>query len=346
MDVTGIDDFRAPCYCSFMFGLTIFPILLLALMVDAVFGDPKPLYRFVPHPAQMMGWVIEQMDKRLNRDDDDAKTRRINGVFTVVFLIALAAGIGWGLIYLTSQIPYGWIIEALILSTMFAGRSLYQHVAAVAKALKSENIVEAREAAAQIVGRETEHLDRHGVARAAIESLSENFSDGVLAPIFWTALFGLPGELAYKALNTADSMLGHKNERYLYFGWAAARLDDVANFIPARLSALILCLAALIWGRFEARRSWLAIRHDAKKQLSVNAGYPEAAMAGALNLRLAGPREYGDESIEGEWIGSANEGSTADATHEDISKGLLLYVNACLLSAAVIVFLTVWLAQG
>jgi adenosylcobinamide-phosphate synthase len=329
-----------------MLGLTIFPILLLALMIDAVFGDPKPLYRFVPHPAQMMGWLIEQLDKRLNREEAEDKSKRLNGVIVVIILVGLAGSIGWGLTYAFSLIPYGWILEAIILSTMIAGRSLYQHVAAVAKALKAEKIVEAREAASQIVGRDTEFLDRHGVARAAIESLSENFSDGVLAPIFWTSLFGLPGALAYKALNTADSMIGHRNERYLQFGWAAARLDDVANFIPARISALLLCLAAFIWGRNEARRSWLAIRHDAKKQISVNAGYPEAAMAGALNIRLAGPREYDAEPVDGEWIGSANEGSTEDVTHEDISKGLLLYVNACLLSAGVIVFLTVWLAQG
>ncbi|MBT7955602.1 MAG: cobalamin biosynthesis protein CobD [Rhodospirillaceae bacterium] len=329
-----------------MLGLTIFPILLLALMIDAVFGDPKPLYRFVPHPAQMMGWLIEQLDKRLNREAAEDKAKRLNGVIAVIVSVGLAGSIGWGLTYAFSLIPYGWILEAIILSTMIAGRSLYQHVAAVAKALKAEKIVEAREAASQIVGRDTEFLDRHGVARAAIESLSENFSDGVLAPIFWTSLFGLPGALAYKALNTADSMIGHRNERYLQFGWAAARLDDVANFIPARISALLLCLAAFIWGRNEARRSWLAIRHDAKKQISVNAGYPEAAMAGALNIRLAGPREYDAEPVDGEWIGSANEGSTEDATHEDISKGLLLYVNACLLSAGVIVFLTVWLAQG
>ena len=329
-----------------MLGLTIFPILLLALMIDAVFGDPKPLYRYVPHPAQIMGWLIDRCDKRFNNENDTAKQQRISGVVTTVLIVAGAAGIGWGIVTLTTLIPYGWILEAIVLSTMIAGRSLYQHVAAVAKALKSENLEEAREAAGQIVGRDTENLDQHGVARAAIESLSENFSDGVVAPIFWTALFGLPGAFAYKALNTADSMIGHKNERYLYFGWAAARLDDVANFIPARLSALILCLAAFIWGRNEARRSWLAIRHDAKKQTSINAGYPEAAMAGALNLRLAGPRDYDDEPLDGEWIGGANEGSTSDATYEDISKGLMLFVNACLISAGVIVFLTVWLAQG
>jgi adenosylcobinamide-phosphate synthase len=341
-----IDGFKVPCYESSMFGLTIFPILLLALMIDAVFGDPKAFYRYIPHPAQMMGWIIDQLDKQLNHDGEEAKIQRLKGVFAVLILLALAAGIGWGIVYAVSLIPYGWIIEALILSTMIAGRSLYQHVAAVSSALKADNIEEARKAAGQIVGRDTDNLDQHGVARAAVESLSENFSDGVLAPIFWTALFGLPGALAYKALNTADSMIGHKSEQYLYFGWAAARLDDVANFIPARLSALILCLAAFIWGRNEARRSWLAIRHDAKKQHSINAGYPEAAMAGALNLRLAGPRNYDDEPVAGEWLGSANEGSTADATFEDIGKGLMLYVNACLLSAGVIVFLTVWLSQS
>jgi adenosylcobinamide-phosphate synthase len=329
-----------------MFDLTIFPILLLALMVDAIFGDPKAFYRYIPHPAQMIGWFIHQLDKRLNIEKSDPKTQRINGMLSVVALIALAVGIGWGLVYFLSKVPYGWILEALALSTMIAGRSLYQHVAAVSAALKGSSIEDARAAVGQIVGRDTDNLDNHGVSRAAIESLSESFSDGVLAPIFWTALFGLPGAFAYKALNTADSMIGHKNQRYRYFGWAAARLDDVANFIPARLSALILYLASHILGQNEARRCWLAIRHDAKRLLSINAGYPEAAMAGALNLRLAGPREYDNQTIDGEWIGSANEGSTTEATFEDISKGLMLYVNACLLSAAVIVFLTVWHIQN
>jgi adenosylcobinamide-phosphate synthase len=234
----------------------------------------------------------------------------------------------------------------LLLSTMIASKSLYQHVHAVASSLKNDSIDNARSAAGEIVGRDTKNLDHHGIARAAIESLSENFSDGVVAPIFWTALFGLPGALAYKMLNTADSMIGYKNDRYLYFGWAAARLDDLANFIPARISAFLLCIAAFIWGQNEAKRSWIAITNDANKQLSINAGYPEAAMAGALNLRLAGPRDYGDQTIKGDWIGIANEGSTADATGEDIGKGLSLYLNACLLLTVVIVFLTVLHSQN
>jgi adenosylcobinamide-phosphate synthase len=328
-----------------MFSLTIFPILLLAIVIDAIFGDPKTLYRHVPHPAQIMGWVISHLDKRLNHPIEEIITQRRNGIFAIIIILTLAVSCSLGLVYLLSLIPFGWILEALILSTMIASRSLYQHVLAVATALKSDAIEDARSAAGEIVGRNTGNLDNHGIARAAIESLSENFSDGVVAPIFWTALFGLPGALTYKMLNTADSMIGHKNDRYLYFGWAAARLDDLANFIPARLSALTLCLAAFIWSRNEAKRSWIAIRHDAKKHISINSGYPEAAMAGALNLKLAGPREYNDQTLEGQWIGSANGGSVAEATPEDINKGLALYINACLLPTAVIVFLTVWLAQ-
>jgi adenosylcobinamide-phosphate synthase len=328
-----------------MADLTIFPILLLAIVTDAILGDPKTIYRHIPHPAEIMGRLINLLDKHLNHPVDDIKTQRKHGIFATIIILILAAIFGLGLVYLLSLIPFGWILEALVLSTMIASRSLYQHVLAVATAMKTLSIEDARLAAGEIVGRDTENLDHHGVARAAIESLSENFSDGVIAPIFWAALFGLPGALTYKMLNTADSMIGHKNDRYLHFGWAAARLDDLANFIPARLSALILYLTAFIWGRNEAKRSWLAIRHDAKKQTSINAGYPEAAMAGALNLKLSGPRNYDDKKLESQWIGSVNEGSTANAVPEDISKGLTLYVNACMLSAAIIVFITVWLVQ-
>jgi adenosylcobinamide-phosphate synthase len=329
-----------------MFELTIFPTLLFAFTIDAIIGDPKLFYRTIPHPAQMMGWIINHLDTWLNNELDEPRSQRIKGSSAVIIILVLAASIGLGLLFLLSFIPYGWVLEALLLSTMIASRSLYQHVLAVASALKSNNIDNARSAAGEIVGRETENLDQHGIARAAIESLSENFSDGVVAPIFWAALFGLPGALAYKMLNTADSMIGYKSDRYLYFGWAVARLDDLANFIPARLSALLLCIAAFIWGQNEAKRSWIAITSDANKQLSINAGYPEAAMAGALNLRLVGPRDYDDQTIKGDWIGIANEGSTPDATVEDIGKGLLLYVNACLLLTAVIVFLTVLLSQS
>ena len=329
-----------------MFELSIFPTLLLALTIDAIIGDPKSVYRTIPHPAQMMGWVINYLDTRLNDELDEPKSQRIKGGSAVIIILALATSIGMGLLFLLSIIPYGWILEALLLSTMIASRSLYQHVIAVASALKNNGVDDARSAASEIVGRDTKNLDSNGIARAAIESLSENFSDGVVAPVFWAAIFGLPGALAYKMLNTADSMIGHKNDRYLHFGWAAARLDDLANFFPARLSAFFLCIAAFIWGQHEAKRSWIAIKHDARKHLSINSGYPESAMAGALNLRLAGPREYGDQTTKDEWIGISNEGSTAEASNEDISKGLLLYVNACILLTAVIVFLTVFVSQS
>lgn len=329
-----------------MFELTIFPTLLLALTIDAIIGDPKLFYRTIPHPAQMMGWIINYLDTRLNDQLDEPKTQRIKGSSAVIIMLVLVTGIGMGLLFLLSIIPYGWVLEALLLSTMIASRSLYQHVHAVAKALKSNNIDNARFAASEIVGRDTQNLGENGIARAAIESLSENFSDGIVAPVFWAAIFGLPGALAYKMLNTSDSMIGYKNDRYFHFGWATARLDDLANFVPARLSAFLLCIAAFIWSQHEVKRSWIAIRHDARKHLSINAGYPEAAMAGALNLRLAGPRDYEDQTIKGDWIGIANEGSTSDATEEDIGKGLLLYVNACILLTAVIVFLTVFISQS
>ena len=327
-----------------MFELSIFPTLLLALTIDAIIGDPSLIYRLIPHPTQIMGWLINFLDVNLNHELDEDKSRKTKGISLVIIILTLALSAGFGIIFLLSLIPYGWILEAIILSTLIASRSLYQHVTAVSSALKSNNIEYARSEVAKIVGRNTKTLDSHGVSRAAIESLSENFSDGVIAPIFWAIVLGLPGALAYKMLNTADSMIGYKNDRYMQFGWAAARLDDLINFIPARLSAFFLCIATFMWGQNEAKRSWTAIKHDARKQISVNAGYPESAMAGALNIRLAGPRDDGEQKAI-EWIGIANEGSTADATDKDIDRGLSLYVNACLLIIAAIVCVTVLIAH-
>ncbi len=329
-----------------MLELSIFPILLLALMIDAIFGEPKVIYRYIQHPTQIMGLVIDELEKRFNHAGDSKHIRRIKGSLLALVLISLSGVIGWGLAYLFSKIPFGWAFEAIILSTMIAAKSLYEHVFNVAKILKEDNIKDARIAVSQIVGRDTVDLDEHGIARSTIESLAENFSDGVLAPIFWTILFGLPGALTYKMLNTADSMIGYKNEKFFYFGWTVARLDDAINFIPARITALMLLFAALVWGHNDARRSWRAIRRDASKLESVNAGYPEAAMAGALNVRLAGPRDYDNRSFDGDWIGVANEGSTADVTFEDIDKSLRLYVNAYLISIGLIIFVTTWITQS
>lgn len=323
-----------------MADISIFPILILALTVDAIIGDPKWLYRLVPHPAVLLGWLVGGLDYLLNQMSLGENLRRLLGVLAVIILLAVAGAIGWGLTVLFAGLPYGWVWQALVISTLIAQRSLYQHVAAVSLALKDETIAAARQAVGQIVGRKTDNLDEKAVSRAAIESLAENYSDGVVAPIFWTVLFGLPGLIIYKALNTADSMIGYRNEKYLAFGWAAARLDDVANYLPARLSGLIICLSAFIWGSNSHKRSWRIMRRDAAKQLSPNAGYPEAAMAGALGVRLAGPREYEGEVVAGEWIGDEPEKEADETSAQIIDRALLLYLNACLLLSACIIFLS------
>ena len=193
---------------------------------------------------------------------------------------------------------------------------------------------------ADIVGRDPASLDAHGVARAAIESTAENFADGVVAPLLWGVLFGLPGMAAYKAVNTLDSMIGHRSSRYLHFGRFAARLDDVANWLPARLSALLILGAALCLPGMTPGAGWRAMWRDASRHRSVNAGWPEAAMAGALGLRLAGPRRYAGELVDDAWMGNG----PAAATSADIRRGLRVLILACGLAAALLVALALFLA--
>jgi adenosylcobinamide-phosphate synthase len=224
------------------------------------------------------------------------------------------------------------MLEALIASLFLAQRSLYRHVAAVAGGFRSGGLPEARITVSHIVGRDPASLDTAGVCRASIESLAENFSDGVVAPVFWYLLFGLPGLLAYKALNTADSMIGHLNDRHRAFGWAAARLDDLANLVPARLSALAIAVGAIAVPGSSMIAALRAARRDAGQHRSVNAGWPEAAMAGALGLRLAGPRHYGGVRVEDAWMGKGR----AEATAGDIRRALRLYCAAGVVTAAAV----------
>jgi adenosylcobinamide-phosphate synthase len=219
--------------------------------------------------------------------------------------------------------PAGLALTALIASSLIAQRSLDAHVLAVAEALSS-GLAAGREAVAKIAGRNVETLDEAGVASAAIESLAENFSDAVVAPAFWLALGGLPGGACYKAVNTADSMVGHRTQRHAAFGFAAAKLDDIANFCPARLSAYLVIFAAWFAPNASARAAWRTIRRDARGHPSPNAGWPEAAFAGALSLRLGGPRAYGEVEIDDAWIGSGKEASS-----QDILRALVLYRFAC-----------------
>ena len=264
--------------------------LLLSLAIDAVFGDPEVLNRRGWHPVQLIGRVIAWADERFNRDDDTPGLRRNLGAWTVIALVASALVLGGLLQWLLLSLPLGPLWLAIAISTLIAQKSLYDHVAAVASGLETGGVGGGRLAVSRIVGRDPDALDQAGVSRAAIESLGENFSDGVVAPVFWAAVLGLPGILAYKVINTADSMIGHKTPRHLRFGWAAARLDDLVNLIPARLAGLIVCLAAAFQPGADAKGAWRAMRRDAQKHRSPNAGWPEAAFAGALGLAIAGPR--------------------------------------------------------
>lgn len=313
--------------------------LLLALAVDAIVGDPESISRRNLHPVQLIGRVIAWADQRFNHDSDTPGRRRNAGAWTAIGLVAGGAVLGWAVQSILLALPLGPVWLGLVMSSLIAQRGLYDHVAAVASGLEIGGIGGGRLAVSRIVGRDPEALDQSGVSRAAIESLAENFSDGVVAPVFWAALLGLPGLLAYKALNTADSMIGHKTPRHQHFGWAAARLDDLANLIPARLAGLIVCVAALLQPGADARAGWHAMRRDARYHRSPNAGWPEAAFAGALGLAIAGPRSYHGKQVDEPFMG---QGGRPHAAAPDIRSALRLFIRACLVLAALLLAL-IWL---
>lgn len=306
--------------------------LFLALLLDAAVGDPPLLWRILPHPVALTGRLIAFFDRRLNRADRSDGARRLRGAFTVLAVSAAAAAAGAILTWIAGHLRLGAVLEILAIAILIAQRSLYDHVAAVAGALEEGGVEAGRAAVSHIVGRSPESLDEHGVARGAIESLAENFSDGVVAPAFWMVLFGLPGLFVYKAVNTMDSMIGHRTPQYRAFGWAAARLDDVLNLVPARLAGLLIVLAA---AATPTARPWPALAtmaRDAGKHRSPNAGWPEAATAGALQLAVCGPRRYPGLVVDAPWIGDGR----ARATVADIHRALALYVRAGLLHAGLI----------
>lgn len=301
-------------------------IVAVALVLEAAFGYPDWLLRRVGHPVQWVGTLIAALDARLNRATMPEPLRRLNGVLALLIVLAAAILPAMGLqLTLFALLPWGFAIlaAAALASALFAQRSLWVHIHAVADGL-DRSLDEGRAAVAQVVGRDPQSLDEAGVARAAIESLAENFSDGVTAPAVW-GLLGLPGLAAYKAVNTADSMIGHLTPRHRAFGWAAARLDDLLNLPASRLSVLWIVLAACLHAQADAGAAWRAAWRDARRHRSPNAGWPEAAMAGALGLRLAGPRVYHGEVVHDAWMGDGR----ADATAGDIALALTLYRTAC-----------------
>ncbi len=280
--------------------------------------------RTIGHPVTWMGRLIAFLDKRLNRDDAEPETRRKAGAVALFLIVLIIGAIAFAVETALLLLPFGLIIAGIACSAFIAQRSLYMHVANVADALEGGELDKGRAAVAHIVGRDTAALDEAGVARAAIESLAENFSDGVVAPVFWIALTGLTGGAVYKAINTADSMIGHRTPRHESFGKPAAQLDDLVNLPGSRLSALLIVAAAAMTGGASAGGAWAALTRDASKHASPNAGYPEAAMAGALGLSLGGPRRYDGKETDGAWLGDGRR----DAKAADIQAALNLYSRA------------------
>ncbi len=296
-------------------------VVMLALAIDVALGDPPKFYARIPHPVAVFGGLIAFFDTKLNREQRSDRARFWRGALTTVFLVTLAGLTGYGAQWLMSQVEYGWVLGAAIASVFIAYRSLFNHVRDVANGLDI-SLADGRVAVSHIVGRKPDSLDEHGVSRAAIESAAENFSDGVVAPIIWFALLGLPGLFFCKAVNTLDSMIGHHDSTYEHFGKFAARLDDAVMAVPARIAGLLIVITASIGIGTRGGAAWSAAVNDAEKHRSVNAGWPEAAMAGALGLALAGPRHYRDFIVDDAWM---NESGRAEATAEDIRRALGLY---------------------
>jgi adenosylcobinamide-phosphate synthase len=289
------------------------------MLIELCAGYPQALLRAIGHPVTWIGGLIAALDRLLNREG----ARRGNGIIAVLLLLVIVGSIAFAVERVFFRVPFGLFLTAIAASTLIAQRSLHHHVANVALALEQGGLAAGRAAVSHIVGRDTAALDEAGVARAAIESLAENFSDGVVAPVLWMVIGGLPGAALYKAVNTADSMIGHHTERYEDFGWAAARLDDLVNLPASRLAALLL-IAAAAREDTSAVEAWRTVWFDASRHRSPNAGYPEAAMAGALGLSLAGPRVYDGVRIDDATMG----GGRWDANAADIRRALALYRRA------------------
>src|SRR5215475_11055029 len=299
-------------------------LTLLALLIELAIGYPDRLVRTIGHPVTWIGRIMAALDRALNQAHRSDAARRAAGAAAVIAVVVIAASAAYALERALLLLPFGVLVAALPASTLIAQRSLHDHVARVADALERDGIAAGRAAVAHIVGRDTAALDEAGVARAAIESLAENFSDGVVAPVFWLVVGGLAGGAAYKAINTADSMIGHRTPRHEAFGWSAAHLDDLVNLPASRLSALLLTAAAATMSRAAAVEAWRAVMRDAAHHRSPNAGYPEAAMAGALDLALAGPRIYAGVEVDDAIMGRGRRAATA----VDIRRALALFRRA------------------
>ena len=309
-------------------------ILLAALALDALIGDP----RWLPHPVRAMGWLTGLLDNTLNRESHGEGARVAFGAVAVLLVVGASTAAGWAVAHHAAAIGWGWLAELALVAMLLAQRTMADHMVRVARALDA-GVEPAREAVRHIVGRDVRALDEPGIARAAIESGAENYSDGVVAPAFWYLLLGLPGLFAYKAINTMDSMIGHRSPRHHAFGRAAARLDDAVNWLPARMAGWLIAIAAVFLPGAAPGQAWRTMVRDAPKHSSPNAGWPEAAMAGALGLSLLGPRHYeGEAAADAAWLGDGRKEATAD----DLLRTLWVFAAAC----ALVAVLTAALAAG
>lgn len=295
--------------------------LVFAMLLDAIFGEPRFLWDRLPHPAVLMGRLVAFLDRTLNMGND----RKSKGVLALAILCFSAAVLGSVL----SQL--GWVIEIIIAAILLAQKSLVDHVKAVATGLRI-SIAQGRFAVSMIVSRDTKDMTESQIARAAIESAAENFSDGVIAPAFWFLIGGLPAMLVYKFVNTADSMIGYKTKKYLEFGWASARFDDVLNWIPARISMLLIVAFA------KQPINLKAIISEAKQHKSPNAGWPEAAMARAIDVALAGPRSYDGKLQQLPWV---NETGRQSITANDVDSATRILWRAWNLAWVLIIVVSV-----
>lgn len=288
-------------------------MVLAALALEAMIGYPAWLHRRMPHPVGWIAALISNLERRWNHP---SRPRKFLGVLTVIVVAGVAATPGVLIVKAAPHIPYGDAVVVVVATLGLAQRSLFDHVAAVIRAFNAGNLAAARVAVGRIVGRDVATLDESGVSAATLESLAESFNDGVVAPAFWLFAGGLPGLFAYKAVNTADSLIGHKEPRWKDFGWASARTDDVLNLIPARLAGVLIAIAG--------RGGWRAMFQDARKHASPNAGWPEAAMAGALNVQLGGPAAYDGVIHDRPTFGAGPRPAASD-----LGRGLMVYLGAC-----------------
>jgi adenosylcobinamide-phosphate synthase len=315
-----------------------FTAAALALFIERLFGYPKPLHDKIGHPVEWIGAVLAKLEALLYDPEAEPPQARLRGLAALLALLLIVAVPAVIATSILSTFTFGWVIEALIATTLIAQHSLYEHVSAVGKGLDT-SLPEGRKAVAKIVGRDPAALDESGVVKGALESLAENASDGIVAPVLCYALLGLPGIVAYKAINTADSMIGHKSERYIYFGWAAARLDDLINLPASRLTGLLIAASAAWNDKERGKIAMQAMWRDAPKHQSPNAGWPESALAASLGVKFGGLRSYNGSPVNLPWMGEGRETLNRD----DIRKGLRLYGTSmtfllCLVAACALLF--------